>query len=56
MPCSDSGPPEIYTEKQLNKLADFMATLHEPSKQEVWKTLPYDLRMEFVWSNWTREK
>jgi hypothetical protein len=54
MPCTDTAPPEKFSPKQLNLLADFMESLPAPEKDRVWKSLPHDLRMEFVYANWRR--
>lgn len=63
MGCSDGGPPETYSEKDLSSVLDALSELEavigENSVRHVWNALPHDLKMDFAWAKWTyhaREK
>lgn len=51
------GPPEQYTKKELKALSIVLGAIKRecPDKRsEVWKSLPYNMKLEFNYCRWQR--
>ena len=56
MGCTDSAPPEEYSNYELSRAVDILNTsntLGRGIRQKVWDAFPKDLRMEINWAKWT---
>lgn len=64
MGCSDSAPPEQYTEEQLSRAADLIEGARELARflspkdgealtRRTFGALPVRMRFAITWSRWT---
>jgi len=55
MGCSDGGPSD-YSNAELSRALDFYNASFQWELQEiVWKHMPYDLKMNMLYSKWSYE-